>query len=612
MEKLKTRDEIEDKYKWDLTRIYENDEEWEKDYQKVWDLSDRYKNFEGNLFSSKESLLDFYRLKEYIDKHVNKLHLYSHLNNSVDVADTNYIKKEQKMNLLYQKISNNISYFDEEFFNSDYDKLKEILDSDEELSCHKLYFERLNRNRKHYLDSNSQKILSSFSNALNTGSGVYEILNNAELKFGTITLEDGKEVEISRSSLAGLLKNKNRRVRKESFEKFNKIYEDFSGTFSAAYMGDVDSNIAIARLKNFDSKREQSLFKDNISLAVYDNLIKEINNGLPYLYDYYKFKKEALGLDEFHLYDTYIDIIKDKSVNTYTYEEALDLVFDGLKPLGSEYLKKLKRIVDLKLIDVMPNKNKVGGGFNSSTYDTDSYILLNFGGRYEDVLTVGHEAGHSIHCYYSNINNIRDYAEHSIFVSEIASTVNELLISYNLLDKSNDPKEKLYIMNSLLDNYKSVIFTQTMFAEFEKEIYTRKEKGESLTKDDICECYYDLNKKYFGSDVIIDDEIKYGWEKISHFYSPFYVYKYATSMSASIVIANRIYNGDTEFRDRYINFLKLGGSMFPLDEIRTLGIEMEDGKLFRGAMESFNNLREKFEKQYNEVYGEKNKSYVKK
>ena len=260
----------------------------------------------------------------------------------------------------------------------------------------------------------------------------------------------------------------------------------------------------------------------------------------------------------------------------------------------------------------MPNKNKRLESFKYSTYDTDPYILLNFGGVFEDIFTVAHEGGHAMHSYYSDKNNPRDYANYSIFVGEIASTVNELLVTYKLLDKSNDKKEKLYIMNKLLDNYKKNIYRQTMFAEFEKNIYSRVENGESLTKDDICDCYYNLNKKYYGKDVVVDDEIKYEWERIPHFYIPFYVYKYATSMSASIVIANKIYNGDKEFTKKYVEFLSLGGSMWPLDEIRTLGIDMEDGKIFRGAMESFNKLREKFEKQYNEIYLEKNKTYIKK
>ncbi len=601
METVKKRSEIEEKYKWDLTRIYKTEEEWEQDLQKLNTLIEKIPSFKGKLFSDSKTLKLYFELEEEIDKLINKLYSYAHLQHDVDVSDTASQKRQDLVFSTIYKYSEKDSFFQEELFAQDTDRVKELLNEDEFLKNYELQIERQNRYRDHYLTSDKEELVSTMSKALEANSTTYDILVNSELKFDPIVDENGNTVELNDTNYGTYIRSKDRRVREEAFKSLYKGYEGFKNTITSTYMGSVDGNIALSKIYNFPSKLEQSLYADNIPVQVYDNLIKEINGGLAKLHEYYKFKKEALELEELHIYDTYVDLIQEKT-KEYTFEEAKEIILDVIRPLGEDYVEKATNIFDNKLIDVMPNQNKTGGAYSSGTYDTDPFILTNFKGSLNDVSTVIHELGHSMHTTYSNENNIRQYADYKIFVAEVASTVNEILLALTMLKNSTDEKEKLSIINKLLDDYKGTIYRQTMFAEFERYVYQQREAGAALTSDELCNYYLDLNKKYYGEDVTVDEEIKYEWERIPHFYTPFYVYKYATSMSASIVIANKIFNGDKEFTKKYIEFLSLGGSMYPIDELKTLGIDMEQGNVIKEAVDSFGNLLDDFKEEYQLVY----------
>ncbi len=601
MDKQKLRSEIDEKYKWDLTRIYKTEEDFDNDYKKLLELVPKIDDYKGKLFKDSNTLEEYLHLSEEMSKLLNKLYLYAHLKSDEDVSNVKYQKlSSQIMDVMYD-INNRSSFIDAEFFNEDFERILEMLNENDFLRNFKKHFENMNRYREHYLDEDKERIVATFSKALDATDDIFNVLDNSELKFDPIKDENGNLVEITEANYSLYLKSKDRRVRRDAFKSLYNTYGNFKNTISSIYMGNVDSNMALSKVYNFNSKREQHLFSDNINIEVYDNLLKEVEKGLPYLYDYYKFKKDALGLDEFHLYDTYVNIVDDVKDN-FTFEEARDKVLEIIKPLGENYVKDASNIFNNRLIDVMPSLGKRGGGYSSSTYDTEPYILLNFNGEYNDVSTMAHELGHSMHSVYSCRNNLRQYADYSIFVAEIASTVNELLLALYNIKNSNDKYEKLSIMNKLLDNYKATIYRQSMFAEFEAGVYKRREAGENLTNEDLCNYYLELNRKYFGDSVVIDEEIKYEWERIPHFYTPFYVYQYATSMSASVVIANKIFEGDTEFRDKYLKFLSLGGSEFPLDEVLTLGIDMKDGSVVREALNSFNKLLSEFKDLYREVY----------
>ncbi len=603
MDKQKRRSEIEEKYKWDLKRVYKTEEDFDRDYKKLKSLVLKIEDYKDNLFKDASFLEEYLHLSEDISSLLNKLYLYAHLKSDEDVSNVKYQKlSSQIMDVMYD-INNKSSFIDSLFFKEDFNHILEMLDTNDFLKSYKRYFENMNRYREHFLEEDKERIVSCFAKALDTTDEIFNVLDNSELKFNPIKDENNRKVELTEANYSVYIKSNNRRVREEAFKSLYNTYGNFKNTISAIYMGNVDSNMALAKVYNFNSKLEEHLYADNIDIEVYNNLLKEVDKALPYLHDYYKFKKRALDLREFHLYDTYVNLVDDNS-HIFTYEEARDKVLEVIKPLGEDYVKKARYIFDNRLIDVMPNLNKRGGGYSSSTYDTDPYILLNFNGEYNDVSTMAHELGHSMHSIYSRDANFRQYADYSIFVAEIASVVNEILLALYNIKNSNDKKEKLSIMNKLLDNYKATIYRQSMFAEFEKGIYERREAGESLTNLDISNYYLELNKKYFGDSVVVDEEIKYEWERIPHFYTPFYVYQYATSMSAAVVIANKIFNGDLEFRDRYLEFLKLGGRSFPLDEVRTLGIDLVDGSVVHDALEEFNKLLVQFKDLYREVYND--------
>ena len=542
MKKQKTRSEISDKYKWDLTRIYKTDEDWNNDFNKLKELSKDIEKYEYNLFESKDNLENYLILSEKLEKLENKLESYASLHQSEDATNVTYQKMTNDITDLVMKINEKDSFFDELFYKTEFSKIEEYAKESEIINLYLEVFRRKLRYKDHYLPKDKEKLVSKILKPMYASGEIYSMLTDAEFKFGN----------------------------------------------------NIDASIALNKVYNFDSVRKSSLYSDNIDIKVYDNLIDSVHNNLDKLFKYFALKKKLLNLDEIHLYDLYTKVI-DEDEKNYTYEEAKELVLKALNPLGEDYLEKAKSIFDNRLVDVYNNIGKRGGAFSSGTYDTEPYMLLNYEGKVRDVSTIAHELGHSMHTTYSNLANPRPYSNYRIFVAEVASTVNELLLAFYMLDNSQSKDEKLLILNELLDNYKATIYRQTMFAEFEKEMYRRRENEESLSHEDIEKYYYDLNKLYFGKDVVVDDEIKYEWERIPHFYTAFYVYKYATSMSAATYIADKIYNGDTKFRDKYIEFLKSGNSKYPVDELKDLGLDMTNEKVVNEALDKFAELTEKFE-----------------
>ena len=516
---------------------------------------------------------------------------------SEDSTNVEYQKMYSLISDLSIKENEYESFYDELFFNTDFSIILEYAKNDELINSYLKVFERSLRYKDHYLSKDKEEIISKLLKPMYTASDVYSMLIDTEIKYGVIKDENGNDVELTESNFSRYITSKNRNVRRDAFNKLYETLSNYKNTITLTYTGDIDATIALNKVYNYNSSIEASLFGDNIDISVYDNLINCIHNNLGKLYNYFDIKKKITNSDEIHLYDMYVKVI-DANDKNYSYEEARDLILEALKPLGDDYLTQAKSIFDNRLIDVYNNVGKNSGAFSSGTYDTDPFILTNFEGKYRDVSTIAHELGHSMHTTYSNKNNLRQYSDYKIFVAEVASTVNELLLSFYMLKTSNNKNEKLMILNDLLDNYKATIYRQTMFAEFEKEMYRRREAGEALTNDIICDYYYDLNKKYFGDNVFVDENIKYEWERIPHFYNAFYVYKYATSMSASVYIAQKIFDGDVEFRDKYIEFLKMGDREFPIDELKTLGIDMSKSDIINDAVSKFDELTKEFYKLY--------------
>jgi len=598
MKEQLTRSAVNDEYKWDLTLIYSNDEVWYQDLEIAKEEIKKVANY-TNLLDSAANLLNYIEYDEKTSRLLEKLYFYAHLNSDADTTDTKYQKMVSLISDLYQEFGELSSYITPLFMKTDYSIIEKYYEEEPKLKEYEFNIRDMYRYQKHTLSEEQEKLISTLSNSLGNPSDTYEALTDSDMKYGTITDEKGNLVELTDSNYSIYISSKDRRVRKEAFELMYKTYSNFKNTITSTYNGDIDASIALAKIRNYNTAREAVLFSDNVTTSIYDNLVDTVNKNLNILYKYYDLKKEMLNLDELHLYDIYADLIELES-DTYEFNTAKDLVINALSVLGDDYINILKRAFSEKWIDVYNNKGKRGGAYSSGGYDTNPYILLNYEGKLNDVSTLAHELGHSMHTYYSCKNNPYQYHSYKIFVAEVASTVNELLLSKYMLSKSTKKEEKLYILNRLMELFKGTIYRQTMFAEFERDMYAKRENKEPLTNDILCDSYYELNKKYFGSNVVVDEEIKYEWERIPHFYYGFYVYKYATGLSAACYIVDSILKGKENALENYLSFLKTGGNMYPVDELKIAGVDMNDPSVIESAINMFDETIEEFKYLINE------------
>ena len=588
----KTRDEIETKYTWDLTLIYKTDKDFEKDYEKVSKEINDITKYQGVLVKSASNLLDYLKLSNELERKLYKLYYYANLKNDQDTTNTKYQAMLGKVKNLLTKFEEIDAYAEPELMSVDYDLIEKYYEEEKELKEYEFVLSNLFRFKKHILSKEVEEVLSSLSNSLNNSSETYELLTDSDMKFGYILDENNEEVELTESNYSVFLHSKDRRVRKDAFNKVLTTYGEYKNTISSTFAGNVDTLTTLAKLKKYDSSLEAALFSDNVDIKVYNNLIKTIKDNLDVLYKYFKLKKDFLKLDEFHLYDQYVDLVEENT-KKYTFEEAKDLVIEALSVLGSDYIKNLNKAFDERWIDVYNNKGKRGGAYSSGFYDTTPYVLLYYEGTINDVSTLAHELGHSMHTYYSCLNNPYQYSHYKIFVAEVASTVNELLLNFHLLNKGSK-EDKKYILSNLMNLFKATIYRQTMFAEFERDMHNLKEQGGVLTNEVLCDNYYKLNLEYFGNDVVVDDEIKYEWERIPHFYYNFYVYKYAIGLSCACYIVDNILNKKENALENYLKFLSSGGSLYPINELKIAGIDVTKKDVIESAIKMFDSFIEQF------------------
>lgn len=598
MKEQKTRSEVNNEYKWDLTPIYKTDKDWYKDLELAKKEIKKISDF-TNLLDSATNLLDYLTYDEKTERLLYKLYYYAHLNSDSDTTDTEYQKMVKLITDVIAEYSELGSYITPLFMKHDYKLIESYYKEEPKLKEYEFHFKEIYRYQKHTLSEEQEKMLSILSNTLSNASETYEMLTDSDMKYGKIKDENGSEVELTDSNYGKYISSKDRNVRKSAFDLMYERYADYKNTITATYNGDIDTNISIAKIRNYNSAREASLFGDNVSTDIYDNLIDTVNKNLKILYKYYDLKKEVLNLDELHLYDIYADLIEVET-DTYKFEDAKELVIKSLNVLGEDYIDNLKKAFDEKWIDIYNNKGKRSGAYSSGFYDTNPYILLNYEGKLKDVSTLAHELGHSMHTYYSCKNNKYQYSSYNIFVAEVASTVNELLLAKYMLKQSSKKEEKLYILDRLMELFKGTIYRQTMFAEFERDMYQLRENKEALTNDVLCNSYYELNKKYFGPNVVVDEAIKYEWERIPHFYYGFYVYKYATGLSAACYIVQNILDNKENALENYLSFLKTGGSMYPVEELKVAGVDICDPKVVESAIHMFEETIEDFKKIINE------------
>lgn len=593
----KLRCEIEDEYKWDLTKIYKDEKEWQKDFDGVKDKILKVTSYKDSFLSNGKKLYEYLKYDEEVSRKLEKIYYYAHLNYDANTLDEKYKVMKNKVSDLFTKYNELSSFVVPEILKLDEEKLNTFYKDEEKLEDYRFSIENIYRFKNHTLDEEKEKMLSNLSKCLSNPEETYEALTDSDFEYDYITDEKGNKVKFNESNYSLFIKSKDRSVRKKAFEMLHNKYKKYIRTITSTYKGEVENNVVLAKIRNYDSAISASLYSDNVSQDIYDNLIKVVNDNMNVLYDYYDLKKEILSLDRLHMYDTYVEII-NKIDKKYSFDEAKEIVIDALSVLGDKYISNLKKAFDEKWIDIYHSKGKRSGAYSSGNFDVNPYVLLNFEGTLNDVSTLAHELGHSMHTYLSCKNNPYQYSSYEIFVAEVASTVNELLLANYMLKNSKNKDEKLAIINHILDLYKATLYRQTMFAEFEKETHKLREKGEVLTSDLLSNTYYNLVKKYFGPNVLCDDLIRYEWARIPHFYYNFYVYKYATGISASSYIVDGILNNKEGALENYINFLKTGGSMYPLDELKIAGVNLNSKSVILSAIKTF----EKYLKEFKDIY----------
>ncbi len=589
MEKEMLRSEQKIENTWDLSKIYASISDYEKDYDVVKKLMADISKYQTHILDSSKSLLELLDLDQKTERIIGKMANYAYRKYDEDLSNVDSQKLVGNFDKLYTEYSQNGSFIVPEILKGDYSLIEKYINEEEGLKEYELLLKRIFRNKPHVLSEKEENILSSMQLIAGEPEKIAGIIRNSELQFQTIKDENGNEVKLTNENFMIYLKSRDRRVRKDAFEALYSSYNKYKETLAETLQGHVMVLSNSSKLRGFSSSKEASLFSNRVNTKVYDNLIKVVHDRMNVVYDYFKLKKEALKLDDFCLYDTYVNL-EEGIDKKYTYEEAKKIVLDVVKVFGEDYQKTVQSAFDNRWIDIYPNKAKRGGAYSSGSYDTLPYILLNFQGEYNDVSTLIHEMGHSMHSYYSNQNNPYLYSGYKIFVAEVASTVNEMLLNYYMLEHASDNKEKRAILSDMMDLFKSTIYRQTMFSEFEDFIFNEFENGNVLTNELLSNKYYELNNLYFGDDVIINDDIKYEWERIPHFYYDFYVYQYATGLSAACYIVKRILNHEENAVSDYLKFLSTGDSMDPIEELKVAGVDMEDEKVINGAIDMFQEI----------------------
>ena len=594
MTEIKDRSMIETKDKWDLSLIYKTQKDFEEELEITKNLILEYrKKYENHTMDNANifynSIIDSLEISRKLDK----LYVYASMKSDEDVSNNDNQELKNKVINLYDLVTANMFFIDTELLKEDYARLEKFYQDEPKLLEHEVNIKDTFRYKKHTLSDIEEKLLSNISKAFGNDEQTYGYLTDSDMTFGTIKNEDNKEVELTDTNYSIYIKSKDRRVRKEAFDALYNHYKQFKNTITSTFDGSIKQSVSIAKLRKYNSAFESSLFKDEISMDVYNTLVNTIHENLNIFHKYYDLKKKVLNLDEFHLYDVYVEMVKDYD-KKYSFDEAKQIVINALSVLGNDYIETFKKAFDEKWIDIYPNKNKRGGAYSGGSYDTKPYILLNYQGTLNDVSTLAHEGGHSMHSYYTRTNQPIQYGDYPIFVAEVASTVNEILLAKYMLKNSTSKEEKLVILNQLLELFKGTIYRQVMFSEFEKYAYDLVENDDVITSDKLCDKYYQLNKLYFGDNVVVDDLIRYEWEKVPHFYYNFYVYKYATGISAACKIVDGILNNEKDALDNYLNMLKSGSRQNPLDTLKIAGVDMTDKEVYESAIKMFDETIEEF------------------
>lgn len=587
--KIKKRQEISEEYKWDLSSLYSSDQAWEDDFNAVPEIIKALENMEGQILSSSESLLALIEKSLKLGRVIRRLYTYAKMKSDEDTRDSTYQSLNSRAETLSVQGSEAGSYIVPELLAGEEGLVQSYIEENDQLKEYAHYLGEILRFKPHTLTAPEEKILAQAGEVMSTPHNVFNMLSNADLKFPSVHNEKGEEVSLSHGSFIPLMKSDNRAVRKEAFEAYYSVYAGHKNTFATLIDAEVKKNVFQSKAKKYNSARDAALFGNSIPTDVYDRLIDAVHEALPSFYKYMKLRKHLLEVDELHMYDVYPSIIKDVKMKI-PYKEATEKVLSSLSILGEDYLETVNAAYRDSWIDVYENEGKRSGAYSFGTYDSKPYILLNYQDTLDDMFTLTHEMGHSMHSHYTRKHQPYIYGNYSIFVAEVASTTNEALLNDYLLKTIEDKKEKLYILNHYLEQFRGTIFRQTMFAEFEREIHKIVEEGGALTADKLSQVYGDLNALYYGADVMQDEEIKLEWARIPHFYYDFYVFQYATGFSAAIALSNKMLKEGKDAVEAYKNFLKSGSSNYPIEVLKLAGVDMTTEKPVRDALKVFSAL----------------------
>lgn len=583
------REDIEERFKWNLQDIYQDDTVWERDYEEMKSLLEKAALLQGQLGKSALELLSGLKQIEVIDRLGEKLLVYAKMRRDEDNADNRYQALYDRAESLMINANSTMSFVTPELTEIPDNTLEQFMEKEPDLGLYRHLFDEIKRQREHVLSKPEEKILALSADLAFAAGNIFTMLNNADIKFGLIRDENGQEVELTKGRYGRFMESHNREVRKEAYKTLYTAYGKLENTLAASLSASVKKDVFYARVRNYPSALHASLQQDNVDIEVYERLIESVHQHLDDMYRYLRLRRRILDLDQLHMYDIYVPLVKEYQIEI-PYQKAQEQVLQALQPLGEEYLHILKAGLNSGWIDVYENQGKTSGAYSWGCYDSHPYVLLNYDAKLDDVFTLAHEMGHALHSYYSNRVQPYVYSKYTIFLAEVASTVNESLLIDYLLQRSSKPEERVYLINHYLEQFRGTVYRQTMFAEYEKMIHDMVEKGEPLTTDQLKKSYIDLNRLYYGPDMVLDDDIAMEWARIPHFYSAFYVYKYATGFSAATAIKELILNEGQKAVDSYLAFLKSGSSDYPVELLKRAGVDLTSPEPVNAALDYFGRL----------------------
>lgn len=592
---LKTRDQIDSKYKWNIEAMIPDESVISGELETIKKEAEAYgEDFAGRLTESADTLLAAFQKRDDIWRRLEKIYVYARMCRDENNAETKYQAMADQCNSVIAAVSASMAFFTPELLSASEETILAYIDAAPGLEIYRFAICDTMRQKAHILTQAEENILAQMSEITGATNDIFTMLNNADIKFGTIIDEDGDETEVTHGNFIKFMESHDRDVRKNAYNAVYDAYKELINTIASAYNYNTKTDVVSARIRKYESARAAALSGDNIPAEVYDNLVAEVHKNLPAMHRYVELRKKLLGVDKLYMYDMYVPLIKLPETSV-SFEEGLDIMRDALQPLGEEYLTKMNKGIEEGWIDVYENKGKTSGAYSFGCYDSYPYILLNYTDTLKDVFTIIHEMGHSMHSRYTRDEQPYIYGSHSIFTAEVASTVNESLLMQHLLRTEDEKEMRKYLLNMHLEEFRTTLFRQTMFAEFEDITHKAIESGETLTAEWMCQQYEDLNAQYYGSAVEKDDVIRYEWARIPHFYNAFYVYKYATGYSAATAISKKILTEGKPAAQDYIRFLKTGESDHPIELLKIAGVDMSSPLPVQQAMETFNQLLDEFE-----------------